>query len=99
MVLGQLDIGCRDDLDYAVNRVEELISGLYGSKFSWRRRESEYYLSERDKSIYKSMEKYYQDVKEILAGNRHFLDRLVEEILRKSVLTYKDIATIRDSAN
>ena len=99
LVLGQLDIGCSDDIDHAVGQVENLVSGLYGAKFGWRRRESEVYLGTRDQNIYKAMEGYYQKAKEIVAENRGFLDSLIEELLQKTILTYKDIAIIKKNAN
>ena len=99
LVLGQLDIGCSDDIDHAVGHVENLVSGLYGAKFGWGRRESELYLGIRDQNIYKAMEGYYQKAKEIVAENRSFLDALIEELLQKTILTYKDIAIIKENAN
>ena len=42
------------------------------------------------------MTRYYLKAKQILGKNRAFLDEMIEQLMEKKTLTYKDIKVIRD---
>ena len=99
VILGKMDVGCSNDLNDAIEIVEDLVSGLYGPKFSYYHSESETFRNDIEKKILTEMERYYQEAQEIIAENRCFLEEIVEELMNKEVLTYRDINRIKKSAN
>ena len=42
------------------------------------------------------MERYYQQAKSLIVGHKGFFDAMVEAMMEKTSLTYKDIQKIRE---
>lgn len=56
---------------------------------------SEVLRAKKDQLIAAKMTEYYKKVKQILAVNRTFLDKVTEELVEHKTLTQKDIKRIR----
>ncbi len=98
IVYGKADYGCSSDIRSAYRYADFLLDDIcaYGFDTFVRRNEaSQDLFSNKDKKIQTTIEKQYNLAKKIIIENRPFFDAIVEELLKKETITYKDIARIR----
>ena len=97
VVLGQIDVGCRGDLRKAFRATDRLVGNTcaYGFDIYELDDSSHALLERKEKQVAMEINKYYQRAKKILAENRIFLDRVIDALLTKKVLTQQDIKNIR----
>ena len=101
LVYGSADIGCRSDLRKAFGIVERFVDDYcaYGfDAYEGRYNHSELSSENKDRYIAKEMDKYYRESKTILTQNRELLDLIVEALMEKKTIMYKDIALLREKA-
>ena len=100
LVLNEIDMGTNSDLHSAFRKVERLLDNVASYDFhSWFHGGDETSATVLDRlDIVKGAEmtRYYTMTKQILGRNRTFLDALIEQLLEKKTLSYKDIAPIRE---
>ncbi len=102
---GEDDLGVGGDLDAAFDRVFDYVTGLCTNGFSchsinpegYGYDESQEMLSRREHIVASEIERYYVRTKQIVLENWDFLDKVAQALLEKQIITYKDIAEIRDS--
>ncbi|MCR5119110.1 MAG: AAA family ATPase [Lachnospiraceae bacterium] len=97
IVKGRVDVGCFTDIVDAYEDVRSLADNICSFGFdSYATPDgSEYAREMRDRRITECLNKYYQEAKRILIANRDFLDAIVDGLMEKKTLTYKDILKIR----
>lgn len=98
MIYGIADIGCREDMQKAFDKVEKLVDDycLYGFDAFERGRSSNYTLDNKNRLIAYELEKYYQVAKRIIAENREFLDAIVSALIEHKTITYREMQRIRE---
>ena len=104
LVLGEIDAGVFHDLDRADRVLLRIIDDIASFDFqSWRREPgdvtSQRVIENRDAVKNAAMAHYYTKTKQILFRNREFLETVIEQLIEKKTLTYKDIAAIRERVN
>lgn len=100
IIFGKTDVGCDNDMHYAFDIVARFVDDYcsYGFEaFENRSSTSAYVLEKKDRIIGMEMEHYYQTAKKLLAENREFFDSIVEALMEKTTLTYKEIQEIREA--
>ena len=97
VICGCIDVGCDCDMANAFAVVDGLIDDLCATTFSARSfcAQNMYNDEERARRYAYKMEEFYMKAKRLIIENRTFFDAVVEELLNKELLTYKDIAEIR----
>lgn len=97
IVLGMVDVGCADDLAGAFRRVERMVDNVCAFGFDAYEgpHSSETLKAKKEQLIAEKVAGYYTAAKQILAGNRDFLDKVTEELMWKKTLRQKDIKRIR----
>lgn len=99
VVLGEIDMGTNSDLREAYDDTAVLLDNVAAYDFqSWC------HGHETSKRVYDHLDdvkgaevaRYYQKTKQIIMQNRAFLDALIEQVIEKKTLTYKDIAPLRE---
>lgn len=98
VVYGVPDIASESDLEEAYKEMNFYIGQLhlYGFDTHIDFDGSEYWRSALNHRMTCEMERLYRQVKKILTDNRPFLDAVVDALLEKQTLTFKDIALIRE---
>lgn len=100
---GKIDAGCTSDIERAIDVIQRIITQYSGLGFDkCNARHFDFELSEthkyyQERTINDELERFYQQVKELLVKNRKFLDKLAEEINKKKLLTANDIKKIREN--
>ena len=100
VVLQEIDIGADGDLHEAFDYTRYMIDDFCKYGFdSWCHGEetSQLVFDKLDTVTSAEMAGYYTQVKKILNDNRSFLDAIVEKLIEKKTLSYKDIAVIREA--
>ena len=99
VVLGQIDVGCKDDLRQAFQATEKLVGDLcaYGFDTYDLGDVSEKLLAKKEQVVALEINKYYQRAKKLLSENRVFLDKVTDALLEKRTLTQAEIKRIRES--
>jgi cell division protease FtsH len=99
IVSGKPDMGCRKDIQGAVDHLGRWIENYCYKGFDvfLHRDQSVGMIERKEKKIMEELERYYQKTKQILIENRAFLDILIAELLDKKMLTNMDIARIKQS--
>ena len=97
-VYGLHDCGASRDLDKAFEImrglvVNDCICGFH--LHSGEYRDSEELIARQEQAVAAEVEKAYRKAKEILAGNREFLDSIAAELARKDFLTALDVKRIK----
>ena len=100
MKYGRVGNGTGADLERASDEVLQSISrvatlGL--SNLALNAQNSDAYLYGREQVVAAEMERYLFKVKEIVADNREFLDKVAKELLEKHTLLFSDMKRIRES--
>ncbi len=99
VVLGEIDMGTESDLREAYDATSALLDDVASYDFqSWCHGDetSQRVFDHLDDVKGAEVARYYFNTKQILMQNRAFLDALIEQIIEKKTLTYKDIAPIRE---
>ena len=98
IVLDMIDVGCANDLEIAFQEVERLVDNFcaYGFDVYECPHSSEMLRAKKEQRIAEKMEEYYQAAKNLLSNNSTFLNKVIEELMRKKTLRQKDIKRIRD---
>lgn len=100
---GRIDAGCISDIERAVSVIERIItqySALGFDKCNARRYDfdlSSIHKYYQERTINDELERYYQQVRELLVTNRKFLDVLAAEINDKKLLTANEIKKIKEN--
>lgn len=100
VVTGTIDMGANSDMDSAYERVTKLLDHNTAYDFnSWCHGEetSQNVYDHLDAGVGIEMARYYNKAKQILIKNRTFLDAVTKEIMDKKVISYKDIAKIKEA--
>lgn len=96
--------GCSEDLERVARLIRDGISNdggaglcmlnLTNSEFDTL---SENYLARNEAIVHAEMERYMRMVRSIVAANREFIEKVVDELMTKETLLYSDIRRIRES--
>ncbi len=100
LVFGEVDEGATGDLDNAFSSARVLADNLcvYGFQ-NWidDRSIHDFSAENRNRTMAMILERNYIEVKKIIADNRPLLERIVDELLKKTTLIYSDIQAICSS--
>ena len=90
-------MGSETDFEMAYKSLDHFTTEphIYGFDAHSNYDDSEYWQSAKNHRITYELERYYSQVKKLLINNRDFLDAVIEELVSKQTLTFKDIADIR----
>ena len=93
-----MDVGCLDDIAGSYEDVRFLVDHICSLGFdAYATADSSDYVKEmKDIRVTECLNRYYQEAKRILIANRDFLDAIVNGLMDKKTLSYKDIRIIRD---
>ena len=103
-VLGEISLGCIDDVTQAVGRMYELIMrhGIYGYEFviNPNTRMGECYMSEETKSrmnsVFKTqMEKLDRRARDIIAENKDIFNAIVDSLMDKKILSREELFALK----
>ena len=96
LVFGEADMGANSDIHNAFDKAERLVDYrcMYGFD-SWIHDDNTSFAAEnRNRAMAMIMEKNYLEVKKLLVENRELLDRIADELIKKTTLTYSDVQNI-----
>lgn len=99
-VFGECDMGCGRDLEAAFRTTRHLVGDVCANGlgfFSFGYDDSETRKARIEEATTAQVEQYYRTVKELLAQNREFLDKIAAALLAKKLITCADIKDIRES--
>lgn len=98
MKYGNIDMGCRMDMQLAYHIAEKIVDDECGYGFDAHivRKAGTAVLDRKDYLIAKIMENYYKKVQKILADNLEFLECVASELLEKRVLLRRDMKKIKE---
>lgn len=99
LILNEIDMGSEDDLRNANGHMRRLLDDVAAYDFL-----SYCHGGETSRKVYDHLDNaagtelscYYLKTKQILGKNRGFLEALIEMLLEKKTISYKDIAPIRE---
>ena len=96
-ILGQVDMGCHDDMRRAFRMVRESVDQLCSAGFdAYTHFESSDHSKEnQDRLVASEMERYYGMVKKMLIDNKAFLVAVSEALKDHKTITYREMQTIR----
>ena len=94
-VLGKHDLGSSADVRHCINIVKDLMGGYIGPDSPSRNHCSEHFDDRLELRVEAMMEDYYRRARRIIADHRELFDAMVEELMEKKTLTYRDISRIR----
>lgn len=99
IVLAEVDMGCNRDLHRAYDLTRRLLDNVAAYDFnSWchGRETSEQIYNHLDSVTNAEVSKYYLQVKQILIKNRSFLDSVIEALIEKKTISYKELAKLKE---
>ncbi len=100
IILGETDMGCVSDLRKAHGHLEKILNQVSAFDFQSRRSDGGYtsnlVMDHLDEVKGVELSRYYFKTKQILMKNRAFLEALIEMVIEKKTVTYKEIAPIRE---
>lgn len=101
IVYGVPDMGSETDFEMAFKILDHFTTELhvYGFDAHSNYDDSEYWQSAKNHRITYELERYYRQAKKLLIDNRDFLDAVIEALVSKQTLTFRDIREIRDRVN
>lgn len=100
IVLGIADSGCREDMINACNNIKMILDDLctYGFDSFYTRT---YWSTDCESNLHSRIqhetERLYAKAKRIIVENRAFLEAIVEALLEKDTLTFRDIQKIKSA--
>ena len=99
VILNEIDMGVNSDLHKANESMAKLLDNVSAYDFqSWCHGPETSHLVYDHLDTIKGAElsRYYLKTKQLLGQNRAFLEELIEKLIEKKTLSYKDIAPIRE---
>ena len=99
LILNEIDMGLNSDLHAANDQMTSLLDDVAAYDFhSWchGRETSKRVYDHLDTIKGAELSRYYIKTKQLLFNNRAFLEELIEKLLEKKTLSYKDISPIRE---
>jgi cell division protease FtsH len=99
LILNEIDMGVNSDLHAANDQMTSLLDDVAAYDFhSWchGRETSKRVYDHLDTIKGAELSRYYIKTKQLLFNNRAFLEELIEKLLEKKTLSYKDIAPVRE---
>ena len=99
VILNEIDMGVNADLHKANESMAKLLDNVSAYDFqSWCHGPETSHLVYDHLDTIKGAElsRYYLKTKQLLGQNRAFLEELIEKLIEKKTLSYKDIAPIRE---
>lgn len=99
IVKGVTDVGCNSDLQKAYQIAEGLADDYctFGFDTFERHNSSEHLHEEKDRLIAMEVNNCYRRAKKLLIDNRKFLDAAIKELKKRNIITYKEIAVIKQN--
>ena len=97
--MGEIDTGSNQDLDGVFEELNSILDDHTSYGFNtWDHGDetSERVHEHLDISMASEASRYYMLTKKMLIQNKAFLDAIIENLLEKKFLSYKDIAKIRE---
>lgn len=96
LVFGEVDMGANGDLHNAFDKAEMLVDNrcMYGFSNWIQDRETSFAAENRNRAMAMVLEKNYLEVKKLLVENRNLLDRIADELIKNTTLTYSDVQRI-----
>ena len=98
IVLGEIDMGSNRDMHNVFDSTRRLLDNntAYGFN-SWCHGDetSQNVYDNLDGATITEVSRYYQKTKQLLIENRGFLDAVVDKLIEKKTISYKDIARIK----
>ena len=99
LILNEIDMGVNADLHGAHDRMTRLLDDVAAYDFqAWCHGDetSQLVFDHLDTIKGAELSRYYFKTKQLLSKNRAFLEELIELLIEKKTLSYKDIAPIRE---
>ena len=99
LILNEIDMGSGDDLRNANSHMRRLLDDVAAYDFhAWCHGDetSQKVYDHLDNSAGTELSRYYLKTKQMLGKNREFLEAIIEMLLEKKTISYKDIAPIRE---
>lgn len=99
LILNEIDMGSGDDLRNANSHMRRLLDDVAAYDFhAWCHGDetSQKVYDHLDNAAGTELSRYYLKTKQMLGKNRGFLEALIEMLLEKKTISYKDIAPIRE---
>lgn len=99
LILGEIDMGTNRDLEKAFDGMASLLNDVAAYDFQSRchgEETSQRVFDHLDDVTGVEIARYYCNTKQILMKNRGFLEALIEELIEKGIITYKDIMPLRE---
>lgn len=99
IILNEIDMGSRSDLRHANDSMRKLLDNVAAFDFhTWchGRETSKRVYDHLDDAVGTELSRYYLKTKQLLGKNRAFLEAIIEKLLERKTLSYKDIAPIRE---
>ena len=99
LILNEIDMGTNKDLHMAYDQLRALIDNVASYDFnSWCHGDetSSLIYDHLDAVTGGEMARYYMKTKRILSENKAFLEELINQLIEKKTLSYKDIAKIKE---
>ena len=98
IVSGETDMGAKLDLHRAFDYTRQLLDDVAAYDFdSWCHGDetSQTVYDNLDRATAVEVSRYYKKAKQILMRNRAFLDAIVEKLIERKTITYKEIRKIK----
>ena len=99
LILNETDMGVNRDLHDANDHMRRLLDDVAAYDFhAWchGHETSQKVYDHLDNAVGTELSRYYLKTKQILGKNREFLEAIIEKLLEKKTISYKDIAPIRE---
>ena len=99
VILNEIDMGSRSDLRHANDNIRKLLDNVAAYDFhTWchGRETSKRVYDHLDDAVGTELSRYYIKTKQMLGKNREFLEAVIEKLIEKKTLSYKDIDPIRE---
>jgi cell division protease FtsH len=99
VILNEIDMGSRSDLRSANDKMRKLLDNVAAFDFhTWCHgpETSNRVFDHLDDAVGTELTRYYIKTKQMLGKNRAFLEAIIEKLIEKKTLSYKDIAPIRE---
>ncbi len=90
IIYGEVDVGADNDLTRAFSIVERFVDDYCSSGFDCRierKTTSDELLARRELKISSEIERFYENVKELLFENKEILDRVANELMESKTIT------------
>lgn len=99
VVYGVPDVGCESDMHKIFSMISDLVDSncVYGFDAFERGCDSRYLIENKDRMMASEVSRLYRQSKKLIVENRGFFDNVVEELIEKKTLTFRDMERIRNN--